>query len=87
MRLHMTKLPCNYGIKKDSCPLCGLEENVETEHFFSCCLMTKRIAEIWGVTSQDLNGPVENLKNAKNHLKKVEIMMEQHMNNIKKHNI
>ena len=35
MRLHMNKLPCNYGKGEEGCWLCG-QENVSTEHYFSC---------------------------------------------------
>ena len=35
MRLHMSKLPCNYGKSGECCWLCG-QETVSTEHYFSC---------------------------------------------------
>ena len=35
MRMHMNKLPCNYGKGEEGCWLCG-QENVSTEHYFSC---------------------------------------------------
>ena len=79
MRLHMSKLPCNYGIRGEQCPLCGLQGKMETEYYFESCLMTSRIAEIWGVKAEDIDGCFEQVRNAKNHLKKVETLMEQHM--------
>ena len=84
MRLHMTKLPCNYGKDANQCPLCGHQGKVDTKHYFGECQMTRRIADIWETRSEDLNGSVEKLRNAKNHLKKVEIMVEQYMHNDKK---
>ena len=33
-RLHMTRLPCNYGYKLASCPLCGMKGKQETEPLF-----------------------------------------------------
>ena len=73
-RLHITKLTCNYG-KNDNCPLCGYIGHIRTEHYFECP-MVKTIAEIWETTKKDLNGPLEHLVRAKNHLRKVEMMME-----------
>ena len=42
--------------------------------------MTRRMAGIWGTSAEHLGGSVECMKKAKNHLKKVEVMMEQYMN-------
>ena len=78
-RLHMTKLTCNYGASSSNCPLCGYEGKVETEHFFGSCKRTMRLAEIYETTASDLKGSVDQLKKAKNHLKKVEVMMERYM--------
>ena len=79
MRLHMTKIPYNYGIDMNKCPLCGVLEKAEIEHYFGKCVMTRRIVDIWGVMVEDMNGTVEEQRNAVNFLKKVEILMEQHM--------
>ena len=78
-RLHMTRLPCNYGYKLTSCPLCGREGKQETEHYFSQCSATVHLAKIWAVEAVDMKGPLEHQKRAKNHLKKVEVLMETHM--------
>ena len=79
VRLHMTKLPCNYGSSSDYCHLCGFQGKVESEHYFEQCQVTKRLANIWETQAEDLKGSIEQLKKAKNHLKKVEIMMERYM--------
>ena len=71
MRLHMVNVPGNYGNKTDQCPLCGVRNVPRTEHFFRDCWMTRGIAEIWDARSGDMNGSVEDLKRAMNHLKKV----------------
>ena len=78
-RLHMTKLTCNYGIKDDSCPLCGMTCKVETEHFFSECNVTRRMAAVWETSPADINGPLSHMRRAKKHLKGVEKMMEHFM--------
>ena len=79
IRLHMTKIPCNYGLDMEKCPLCGLQEKIETEHYFGKCLMTNRIADIWGVKVNDINGSVEEQRTAMNYMEKVEVLMEQYM--------
>ena len=78
-RMHMSKLPCNYGVNSGQCPLCGFRGKVETEHYFKSCQRTKRLAMIWDTSAEDLKGSPEQLKKAKNHLKKVEVMMERYM--------
>ena len=78
-RLHMTKLPCNYGVQSDRCQLCGSDVKTETEHYFSQCRATQRMANIWETKPEDLMGSLEQCRKAKNHLKKVEIMMERYM--------
>ena len=75
----MTKIPYNYGIDMNKCPLCGVLEKAEIEHYFGKCVMTRRIVDIWGVMVEDMNGTVQEQRNAVNFLKKVEILMEQHM--------
>ena len=78
-RLHMVRLPCNYGEGANGCPLCGQEGYMETEHYFGDCQMTKRMAEVWETKPEDLKeDSVDKLKNAKNHLNKVEVLMERH---------
>ncbi len=76
-RLHITKITCNYG-KNDNCPLCGHVGHIRTEHYFECA-MVKPIADIWQTSKEDLNGSLENMVRAKNHLKKVEVLMEPYM--------
>ena len=78
-RLHMTKLPCNYGVSSDQCPLCGYQGKVETEHFFEKCRRTERLAEIYETKADDLAGSPEQIRKARQHLEKVEVMMERHM--------
>ena len=78
-RLHMTKLTCNYGIKAELCPLCGVKCKVETEHFFSECRITRKIAAVWEASPEDINGPLNQMRRAKKHLKSVEKMMERLM--------
>ena len=54
-RLHMTKLACNYGgEQKSSCPLCGCQTVIETEHYFKKCKVTKHLARIWGAEEEDV---------------------------------
>ena len=79
-RLHMTKLTCNYGHTDDPrCPLCGYGGRIETEHYFSKCPWTKHLANVWKTTENDLYGSLEDMKRAKNHLMKIEVMMERYM--------
>ena len=78
-RLHMTKLPCNYGLSGLGCPLCGKQGKIATEHYFSDCSATRRLSELWNTDPNDLSGPTENLRRAKNHLGKVETLIERHM--------
>ena len=37
MRLHMSKIPSNYGVDRNNCPLCGALEKAKTKHFFGEC--------------------------------------------------
>ena len=77
-RLHMTRLTCNYG-NSTKCPLCGHKGTIETEHYFTCQI-TRRLAGIWKTEPHDISGStVEELRRAKNHIKKVEVMMEIYM--------
>ena len=78
-RLHMLKLPCNYGLLRDRCPLCGQHGSIETEHYFEQCQMTRRMADIWETKFEHLSEETYCMRNAKNHLKKVEVLMEQYM--------
>ena len=78
-RMHMVKLPCNYGLHRDKCPLCGQSGKIVTEHYFEQCQMTRRMAGIWKTNCEHLGGSIDCMKKAKNHLKKVEILMEQYM--------
>ena len=75
----MTKITCNYRNKLNdpTCPLCGQGGVIRTEHYFTDCKMTSRLAQIIDTTHNDLiSTDLEKLRRAKNHLKKVEIMME-----------
>ena len=65
MRLHMTKIPCNYGLCEHQCPLCGLQEKIQIEHYFGECLMTNRIADVWGVKFENAKGTVEEQRKLK----------------------
>ena len=76
-RLHMTRLTCNYG-HISCCPLCGSDEKIETEHYFSKCGWTKHLAKIWRTTANDLSGNLDEMKRAAKHLNKVEVLMEQY---------
>ena len=78
-RLHMSKLPCNYWVDNGGCPLCGFKGKAVTEHYFENCQRTRRLAQIWETTAHDLEGSVDQLKKASNHLKKVEILIERYM--------
>ena len=69
-----------------SCPLCGMQGKQETEHYFSRCKATEYLAKIWNTEAEDLQGPLEHQQRAKNHLKKVEILMETHMKKRRKQN-
>ena len=79
MRLHMVRLPCNYGKGGKQCPLCEKEGKIRTEHYFEECHLLKRNAEIWGTSSSDMNGSVSEIRNAKNHLKQAELLVEPYM--------
>ena len=80
-RLHMAKLKCNYESSKNSaCPLCGEQNDIKTEHYFGECKMTSHLAKIWNTTEEDMRSTEgEELRRAKNHIKKVEMMMEAKM--------
>lgn len=78
-RLHMSKFTCNYGGERNICPLCGRIGEVTTEHYFGECHATRKLAEIWKTGPGDLEDTMERVRRAKNHLKKVEVMMERHM--------
>ena len=80
----MTKLACNYGISREECQLCGYKGKIQTEHYFSQCQITRKLALIWETTPEDLHGPLERVRRAKNHLKKVELMMERYVDVNKK---
>ena len=45
MRLHMTRLLCNFG-QAQKCPWCK-QANIQTEHYFGECKRTKRSTVIW----------------------------------------
>ena len=75
----MTKLPCNYGVSSDQCPICGYQGKVETEHFFEKCRRTERLAEIYETKADDLAGSPDQIRKARKHMEKVEVMMERHM--------
>ena len=51
-RLHMLKLPCNYG-KNENCWLCGEVNDVSTEHYFNCS-GTRDLLRIWNAKEDDL---------------------------------
>ena len=75
----MTKLTCNYGVNSGECPLCGYQGKIETEHFFKRCRRTRKLAEIYQTEADDLAGTTDQIRNAKQHLKRVEVMMERYM--------
>ena len=52
MRLHMSKLPCNYGRSGECCWLCE-KENVNTEHYFECP-ETGLLKTSWNTTLEDM---------------------------------
>ena len=79
----MSKLTCNYGGERRVCPLCGYVGDIKTEHYFADCQATKKLAAIWKTGPEDLKDTKENVIRAKNHLKKVEVMMERHMETTK----
>merc|ERR1712072_1164646 len=58
-RLHMTKLPCNYGGERQLCPLCGCVGEITTEHYLGECLVTKKLADIWKTCPEDLEDTME----------------------------
>ena len=79
-RLHMTKLTCNYRQQQYSpCPLCGYPGKVTTEHYFRRCTGTNSLSKIWETNEEDLKGTFKELRRAKNHLQKIEVMMEPYM--------
>ena len=79
MRLHMLRLPCNYGESRKECPLCGKGGEINTEHYFQDCFVMKRNSEIWGTSPTDMNGDANQIRNAKNHLKRAELLVEPYM--------
>ena len=52
-RLHMMKLPCNYGRKDESCWLCGSDGEVTTEHYYRC-IGAKGLQRNWNAKEEDL---------------------------------
>ena len=52
-RLHMMKLPCNYGRKDESCWLCGSDGEVTTEHYYRCS-GAKGLQRNWNAKEEDL---------------------------------
>ena len=64
---------------KDVLYVCIKGGNIGTEHYFRECQMTRRLAGAWETDAKDLNGSVTDLKKSKNHLKKVEVLMEHYM--------
>ena len=52
MRLHMSKLPCNYGRSGECCWLCE-KEDVNTEHYFECPEVGL-LKTCWNTTSEDM---------------------------------
>ena len=81
MRLHVSKLKCNYQSRSVAiCPLCGKENNITTEHYFGDCRVTKHLAELWKTNKEDLgSSKLEELKRAKYFMAKVELLMEPKM--------
>ena len=81
-RLHMSRLVCNYSQKQSDkyiCPLCEHKGKITTEHYFQECTGTRCLAEIWNTNPEDLKGTYQELQRAKNHIKKVEVLMEPYM--------
>ena len=78
-RLHMNKLPCNYG-DRDLCKLCGYNGQVTTEHYFTSCHRTTTLSRIWQTKPEDIRGNAEQIRRAKNFIEKVEVLMERYIN-------
>jgi hypothetical protein len=51
-RLHMLKIPCNYGKGEEGCWLCG-EKDVKTEHYYKCS-GTRSLQRSWSANEKDL---------------------------------
>ena len=52
-RMHMIKLPCNFGKKEEGCWLCGEKNDVKTEHYYDC-RGTKSLQQSWNANKSDL---------------------------------
>ena len=74
-RLHMMKLPCNYG-EKEYCWLCGEANNVRTEHYYKC-QGTRNLQRIWNAKEEDLLST--NKSNLKRTTKYLEHVVEMFM--------
>ena len=53
-RLHVTKLPCYYGLGGEGCPLCKKRGKIATEYYFADSCATRRLAEVWDMNSDYL---------------------------------